>query len=245
MMVGEISEHCDDYGRLMQHRGGEAREQSQRTRRHLHRMESSPTREVRPRQGGSAASREGSRAMTGHEVDRAGGTGGGGNPVPREMTAVESGEAKVSGMMKRRATWRKRSHRNSTPAHLTTSIRRLTPPDRATSSTSRGVEVAEDEIGANETHDESEAYHRLRCCMGVAEEGEPTPRASGFSTRRGDEHLIARLGQCHATEGADEHADDREGGDVAAMMQTATSRRRAGERGSASTSMGTRENHPI
>ena len=55
-----------------------------------------------------------------------------------------------------------------------------------------------------ETHDE--AYHRLRICMGVAEETEPTPRRSGFSLVRieevqaclasgGDTNVVARLRQ--------------------------------------------------
>ena len=45
-LVQEIKDHCDDYGRLMQQRGGEAQEQTQRNRRHLRRMESSPLRDV-------------------------------------------------------------------------------------------------------------------------------------------------------------------------------------------------------
>ena len=48
-MVSELREHCDDYGRLMQQRGGEAQERAQRVRRHLRRMESSPVLDVRPR----------------------------------------------------------------------------------------------------------------------------------------------------------------------------------------------------
>ena len=52
----------------------------------------------------------------------------------------------------------------------------------------------------------NEAYHRLRCCMGVTEEREQPPRASGFSRLRredvraclasgGEQHLVARVGQ--------------------------------------------------
>ena len=50
-LVQELKDHCDDYGRLMQQRGGEAQEQAQQNRRHLRRIESSPVRVVRPRGG--------------------------------------------------------------------------------------------------------------------------------------------------------------------------------------------------
>ena len=132
-----------------------------------------------------------------HEVDREGGTGGG---------SGEGDGSDLSSFMQRTAPWKKRPLDNATSTHLTTSVRRLMLPTASSGSapSSSTREEPVDDLGGNETHDE--AYHRLRTCMGVAEETEPLPRASGFSNHRmeevssclssaGEAHLIARLGQ--------------------------------------------------
>ena len=81
-----------------------------------------------------------------------------------------------AAMMQKGAPWRKRTHEDTTSTRLTTSVRRLTPPSRPTSSTTLGETATEEDVmGAGETHDET--YHRLRCSMGVAEGGEQAPRS--------------------------------------------------------------------
>ena len=161
-LVRELREHCDDYRRLMQQHGGEAQAQTQRVRRHLGRMESSPVRDVRHTtlRGSSrpSPSIQGEVSLNmGHEVHREGGTGGG------------SGEGEGSASMQRTAPWKKRSSDRATSARLTTSVRRLTPPTASSGSapSSSTREEPVDNVGGNETHDE--AYHRLRICMGVCQ----------------------------------------------------------------------------
>ena len=58
-LVGEIIEHCDEISRGASAGGGEEAERQRRARRTLQRMESWPTRQVRPRHAGE-----------GHLVDR-------------------------------------------------------------------------------------------------------------------------------------------------------------------------------
>ena len=89
--------------------------------------------------------------------------------------------------MQRTALWKKRSLGNATSTHITTSVRSLTPPTASSESapSSSRMEEPVDNLGGNETHDE--AYHRLRICMGVAEEAEPLPRSSGFRNQRMEE----------------------------------------------------------
>ena len=174
-LVQEIKDQCDDYGRLMQQRGGEAQEQTQRNRWHLQRMESSPLRDVRPR-GDRASGGDCTRPARGHNVDPEGDAGGGN--APNWELGAEAGEDNdLAALMRSAAPWKKRPRDTTVGTHLTTSVRRLEPPNRATSSSAGGTESAPDDVGAGETHDE--AYHRLRCCMGVTEEREPTPQASG------------------------------------------------------------------
>ena len=175
-LVQELKHHCDDYGRLMQQRGGEAQEQAQQNWRHLRRMESSPLRVVRPR--GERASGGGSTGTArGHDVDREG-EAGGGNALNAEYGGEVGEDIGLTALMQGGAAGKKRPNDDPVNTHLTTSVCRFEPRDRATSSTTGKTE--------RETHDE--AYHRLRCCMGVAEEEtEPTPQASGFSRLRLEE----------------------------------------------------------
>ena len=85
-LVNELREHCDDYGRLMQQRGGEALERRQPNTRHLQRMESLPTREVRPRLDRTPNPVAGTSGSTGHVVDRVMDNGG------RTVAEPEMGE---------------------------------------------------------------------------------------------------------------------------------------------------------
>ena len=100
-------------------------------------MESSPVREVRPRlveASSSSLARVEAQANFGHDVDRAGGFGGGTAVEPGATTATE-GEPDPTILMQREEPWRKRTWESTTTAHMTTTSVRLTPPDRAASST--------------------------------------------------------------------------------------------------------------
>ena len=155
----------------------------------------------------------------------------------------ERDDSDLSSFVQGAAPWRKRPLSNTTPTHLTTSVRRLTPPTASSGSvaSSSTREEPVDDLGGNETHDE--AYHRLRICMGVAEETEPLPRSSKFSStygrgaivpfKWGEANLIVRLGQflrvvghlledvgylCELREPGVQHSD-KDGGEEVTLMQ--------------------------
>ena len=89
------------------------------------RMESSPVRDVRPRHsmgGPGATAGEGVPSQMAHEVDRDGDAAGGSD---------ERDDSDLSSFVQGTAPWRKRPSSEATPAtptHVTTSVRRLTPP---------------------------------------------------------------------------------------------------------------------
>ena len=75
-------------------------------------------------------------------------------------------DSDLSSFVQGTAPWRKRLSSEATSTHVTTSVRRLTPPTTFSGAVagSSSAEEPTDDLGGDETHDE--AYHRLRICMG-------------------------------------------------------------------------------
>ena len=109
-------------------------------------MESSPVQVVRPR-GDETRGRDSTRTAGGHDVDRER-EAGGGNALNTEHGGEAAGDIDLTALMQSGVPWKKRSRDNPLNTHLTTSIRRLEPPNRATSSTAGGTAPVLDDVGA-------------------------------------------------------------------------------------------------